>query len=179
MAFTVDLNNAIDSYLDHCKSRWATANPQRIINGPIDSQDWPPKNFNFEQMYLVEVNNTPLGKQGASASMPFITTLLQWTWGIMGTDLTSGIRGRVRGDRGRKNRQIQAEILNVCFPYFCEKKMFDLDQNTGLLISQSLDPKESIRWTIPQFPNRQDINSGIIYGTATVYLSDSPVSINV
>jgi len=172
--------NAVDSYFEYCLTRWQTINPARNVVAILDAMDWPAKQVELEQVYLLTLGQRPLGKQFWSGSVPVLAHTLQWTWMIAGTDLQSGKVGRSRGDRYRKNMTIKQELLQASWPWFTEKKSWSVQGNTpsGLsLVSSSLSPKEFMWWTELTFMNRIDRQSGLIYGTATLYLTDMDAAI--
>lgn len=177
-------NDAPDSYFAYVESRIQAINPSRKLFGPIDSMDWPPKKLELEAFYLILLSAAPL-PLGASQASPFMTLPVQWSWIIKGTDLQSGIRGRSRGDRGRTHREMMAELVQGCYPGQTEKKSYTMNDTTGLPVATSFDPVQYMSWSLPSFGDnplgrwggRKIDESGVIYGYATVYLSDVPVTV--
>lgn len=174
-----NFNDASDTYFNHVMDRVIDISPSRKLFGPMDAEDWPPKKLELESFYLICFNSTPV-RGASSAVSPFMTTLVQWIWVIQGTDLTSGIRGRNRGDRGRKFNEMKSELIEGCYPYFTEKKSYTVDDDTGVVTSTPFDPAQSLNWTVPSFGRNkfspQEVSpSGIVYGYASVYLTDTPV----
>lgn len=169
--------NAVDTYFEYVSNRMATiVNPQRKVVGVSDAMDWPPKNILFDSFYLLVLGQKPVvGKSFWSASVPVLVHTLQWTWMIQGTDLSGNIVGRSRGDRYRVNMTMRQEILKATYPWFCQKQSWQVTGGTpaGLALKGTpVVPSESIWWTPPTFLNRVDSDPGIIYGSATVQLTD-------
>lgn len=177
-------NDAPDSYFAYVESRVQAINPSRKLFGPIDAMDWPPKKLELEAFYLILLSASPL-QLGASQASPFMTLPVQWSWIIKGTDLQSGIRGRSRGDRGRTHKDMMAELIEGNYPGQTEKKSYTMDDATGLPVAASFIPTQFMSWTLPTFGQnpqgagggRSIVESGVIYGYATVYLSDVPVTV--
>src|SRR5208283_5785934 len=106
---------------------------------------------------------------------PVVVHTLQWTWLIQGTDLTSGKIGRNRGDRYRTNMTMREELLKATYPWFTQKQTWTVQGNTpsGIALQGTpVVPSESIWWNQPTFLNRIDRESGLVYGTATLQLTD-------
>lgn len=174
------LSDATDSYFEYVAGRMATINPDRKMIGIADASDWPPKKIFFEAFYLILLGEKPLGKQFWSAEIPVLSFGMQWTWLIKGTDLQTGLIGRSRGDRYRTNMAMRQELLKATFPWFTQKLSWSVQGNTptGLALKSSpLTPSEYMWWTPPEFANRQDKDSGVLYGAATVWLVDMTESI--
>jgi hypothetical protein len=174
------LLSAIDSYYEYCTGRMVTINPSRKMAGILDGQDWPSNLVQMESFYLLTLGQRPLGKQFWSGTVPVLAHTLQWSWMISGTDLKNSKVGRNRGDRYRTNLTMREELLRASWPWFTEKLTWSVQGSTpsGLALqSQSLNPKESIWWTELTFMNRLDRASGLIYGTATVFLTDMDAAI--
>jgi hypothetical protein len=146
----------------------------------MDAMDWPAKPVSFENFYLLTLGQRPLGKEFWSGTVPVLAHTLQWTWMISGTDLRTGKVGRSRGDRYRTNMTMREELLGASWPWFTEKLSWAVQGSSpsGLVLqSQSLNPREFMWWTELTFMNRIDRESGILYGTATLYLTDMDAAI--
>lgn len=167
--------NAVDSLFEYVKSRMATINPARVLGGLVDAQDWPPQNVQMEALYLIALPAVPVGKETYSAAIPILMHTLQWTWMVQGTDLAQAIIGANRGDRYRKNMQIRQDLLAALWPNFAEKKSWSVVGQA--VVGASLNPVEFMIWTPVQFLERIDKASGLLYGTATIHLTDmeSPI----
>lgn len=167
------MNDAIDTHLDWVINRLATINPNRKVYGPFDAQDWPPKQLRIqaEAFYLLYLGSDPSGS-GQSSTSPIYTVTLQWQWYVIGTEITNGIRGRARGDRGRTNRTMQEELLNSMFPFFAVKKSSSINEGDGSILLDNVTPQEQVNWTKPKFVRGPDKDGGVVFSIATVYLSD-------
>lgn len=167
------MNDAIDTHLNSVMTRIAAFNSSRKVYGPIDAQDWPPKQIPVqnEAFYLLVLAPMPSGT-GESSSSPIYSITLQWQWYVVGTEITTGIRGRVRGDRGRTNRTMMEELLYGMFPYFATKMSTSINEGDGSIVLTKVTPQEQCSWTKPKFTSRVDRDSGVVYGIATVYLTD-------
>ncbi len=142
----------------------------------MDAMDWPSQNVNFEALYCLAMGEVPIGKQGDSASIPIVIHTVQWTWMILGTDVQAGIQIRSRGDRYRKNYQIEKELEYGIFPRFAQKQTSSVDGN-GNLIQTPIDPTEYIIWSPISFGKKSDKASGLLYGTGTVRITNMTDSI--
>lgn len=162
---------AVDSFYRSVKSRIITLNPNRIVVGMMDAMDWPPKEIQMEAFYLVTLADSVVSKAYSPYAMG-LSHAVQWIWIIAGTDLTTGVKGRNRGDRFRKGWAMKAELMNGLYPYFCEKKSWSAKQvgNSVVTESQPLDPVESITWSPPAFMTKVD-KKGLIYGSAQVHIT--------
>lgn len=164
-------SDAIYSHYEWVKSRLLANNPQRVVAGLLDAQDWPSKPFKFDAFYLLDLDDTPVGKQGYSASTPIVLKQVQWVWINKGTDLKQGERQANRGDRFILNQTMKGELLNATFPRFTEKLSWSLDVN-GNWTGTSKTPQEFITWTPVEFHKRSDKDSGITYGAAALRIQD-------
>lgn len=138
----------------------------------MQAMDWPPEVVNFEAFFLLVLGENPVGKHAWSPSDPIMTYLLQWVWLIKGTDLQAGLKGRNRGDRYRTSLNMSDELRQALYPQFCEKQYITQDANTGVITFNSYAPPDFIRWTPPEFRVRSDKDSGLLYGTASVTLTN-------
>jgi len=149
----------------------------------MDAADWPPKQIVMEAFYLLTLGEKPIvGKSFWSAASPVVVHTLQWTWLIQGSDLTSGKIGRNRGDRYRTNMTMREELLKATYPWFTQKQTWTVQGNTpsGIALQGTpVVPSESIWWNQPTFLNRIDRESGLVYGTATLQLTDMTETITV
>ncbi len=162
---------AADTYYQEVKTRVLAKFPSRVFAGLMEAQDWPLQQVDLEAFYLLTLGEVPLGRQAVSAAIPIYVHQLQWVWIIGGSDVESGVRSRSRGDRYRVGYQMKKELLDGMFPRFAEKKNWTVD-TAGNLQSASRSPKESILWTYPDFLNRVDRPSGIVYSSASVRLTN-------
>jgi hypothetical protein len=169
--------NGIDTYFEYVSNRMATiVNPQRKMVGVMDAMDWPPKNVLLEAFYLLTLGEKPLVDADFwSATITTVVHTVQWTWLITGSDLTSGKVGRSRGDRYRTNMQMRDELTHATYPWFAQKNEFSVlgTTPTGLALQATpVVPNEDIWWTSLTFLNKIDRESGLVYGAATVQITD-------
>ena len=168
----VTFGDAVDSHYQWVKARILANNPQRLVMGLLNAQDWPNKDIKTEAFYLLVLPEAAGPNESSTASIQRLSHNVQWVWMIAGTDIpASGARKANRGDRYRTQVSMKNELINGLFPYYCEKKSWSLDAN-GRWIGQSLDPAEAISWTRAQFHDRQDKPSGAVYGSAAVSISN-------
>ena len=168
---------AIDSYFEFIQQGILLTNPDRKVVGIVDAMDWPPKNIQTEAFYLMVMGARGInGKSFWSSAIPVIVHTLQWTWVIQGSDLTQGKIGRSRGDRYRTNIKMREELLKATQrAWFSEKLDWSVQGNTPsgvALVSAPKSPTEYFWWTPLQFLERQDRESGTIFGAATVQVTD-------
>ena len=163
--------DAIDSYIRHVRLRMATINPTRSIKGPMDAFDWPTRKIESEALYLLTLNDEPIGSQGGSQAVPIVTHMVQWSWVILGDDIAANVKGRNRGNRYRVEFQIKEELRQASYPGFTEKLHLTAAPESGSLTFSSLDPKAAISWTRLEFRKDTDKNSGVVYGIATTYIT--------
>lgn len=166
--------DAIDTFWEYTSGRMATINPNRKMIGVADAMDWPPKSILFEGFYLLVLGEKPvLSREAWSASTPIVVHTCQFSWIIAGQDLTQGVVGRSRGSKYRTNMTMREEILKATYPGFCQKQSWAVLGNSpsGLML-QGTPKQEYITWGPLTFLNRQDKSSGVIYGAATVEITD-------
>jgi hypothetical protein len=155
----------------YCKGRIQTLNPNRQVVGVMSAQDWPPKNVSLESFYLLILGEVPLGKQAYSAAIPVKVHTVQWTWMIAGTDIQTGVQLRSRGDRYRTHFAMKGELENGNYPGFAAKQNVVLN-GAGDLLAVPVTPSEPIMWSPVSFTDRNDKNSGLLYGIGTVRITD-------
>jgi hypothetical protein len=163
------VNAVIDTFTEAVRDRIVALNPSRKVLGVLDRRDWPPQDVAMEAFYCLVLGASPLGKQAFSAQNQWYVFTCQWVWMIAGTDTQAGLRGLSRGDRGRKHRQMLQELAHGLYPFFAQKKTFSMAGAT--MQSAPAVPTESITWTLPVLVDKVDQESGLVYGTATVYVS--------
>lgn len=166
-----DFVDSVDSFYRFSKSRIIAYNPNRIVVGVVNAQDWPPKDLTMEAFYLLYLGDDVVGKQGWSAVVPIKFHLVQWTWIIKGSDLQQGTRAAFRGDRYRKMQAMKYELTQGMVPQYTEKLTWSLDSN-GNLQSASYSPKMFVTWTPPSFHEKTDTDSGVAYGTGSTRIQD-------
>jgi hypothetical protein len=160
----------VDSHYCHVKERVTSKNSTRKFSGVMDAEGWPPKVVDMEAFYLITLGHAPAARTVISAANNMYRTTVQWTWMVAGTDIERDFAGVNRGDRYRRHGKMVKELLNGAYPLFTEKKSFDMD-STGKLIKASFDPKQFIYWSVLEFTQRNDRESGLVYGIATTYLT--------
>ena len=162
--------DAIDSYYKDIKTRILSINPSRLVIGAMEAEDWPVENVKMEALYLLVLPINPVQKQAWSPSNPIYKILVQWVWLIAGTDLTSTIKGKNRGDKHRTHFAITQEMIQAHYPQFTEKKYITTD-GIGTVTFNSYSPQDYIRWTPPEFRPRPDRDSGLIYGACSTTIT--------
>lgn len=177
-------SDAIYSHYEYVKARLAQYQYQLTgVNGtpvPVQyttagllaAQDWPPKIVKFQAFYLLEVKDTPVGKQAYSAANPIKLHKVQWSWVIKGSDLQTGQRGAYRGDRFVIHQQMKDALTGALYPGFCEKKTgWAMDAN-GVFQSKSLVPQEFITWVPVEHQTNPKQEAGIVYGVAPLSIAN-------
>lgn len=156
--------------------RLSVVNPSRVAVGYMDAQDWPPQGVQFNAFYLLEIASNPLNKATWSWTVPFYEILHQFVWIVKGTDVSNynDNLGKTRGDRVRINSQMKEELLQSLYPGFAQKVKLSVNSAQNL-VSTALN--EPVVWNQPQFHIRADKESGNLYGTATVKVTDMTESI--
>lgn len=174
--------DVVDSYYQWVKGRVKILNSQRVFGGIVQARDWPFKEASTGQYYLLIEKDAP-SPRIASWHSPVYTFSVRWAWLVMGTDLAPTDEAANRGDKYRINVPMQQEILNGCWPGFCEKQLWSItpDPNTNLpvLNSQSYVPSEKLWWTKPVFSEKVDANTGILFSYAQVNISAFAPAIDV
>lgn len=171
--------DAIDSYYQYVKARiLSTSTAQAFISsgnkrvaGMMDAQDWPPKNVLFECFYLLDVTDTPVGRNFYSAQIPVLFKVMQWVWINKGTDLTQGIRQANRGDRFNNFEVMKGELLLGHFPGFCLKQTWAMN-GAGVYTGTPSPINEQLLWKPVEFHKKSDKDSGMIYASAMTRLVD-------
>jgi hypothetical protein len=164
---------AIDTHYVAVKKRILQLNPDRQILGVMDAQDWPEQKVVNEALYLVTLGESPLGKSADSAAIPVVVHTVQWTWMIFGTDVQAGINLRSRGDKYRKHYQIIKELEYGLFPRYTQKcSVAPNADGTDLVATPLTDPIEYILWNSPTITKRIDKPSGLLYGIASVRITN-------
>ena len=166
------LTDAINTHYLATKNRILALNPNRKVIGVMSAMDWPPKDVFLESFYLLTLGEVPLGRQADSAAIPVVVHTVQWTWMIVGTDVQTGIQLRSRGDRYQTQFQMKGELLNGTYPRFAQKQNVTVDANGNLTANPTGPPTDFIVWTPPSFLDRNEKGSGVLYGTATVRITD-------
>lgn len=169
--------DAIDSYFSYIVGNLSTINPNRKVIGVADAMDWPPKNVVLEAFYLLVLGSRGItGKSFWSSAVPTQVHTLQWTWILAGSDLTQGKIGRSRGDRYRTNMLMRDELIaSTQGQWWTQKLQYSVVGNTpsGLVLkSTPIFPVENVWWSPLTFLNRIDRTSGLIYGAASVQVTD-------
>ena len=166
------LISAIDTHYDYVKQRIASFNVSRKVVGIMDAQDWPPENVQMEALYCIALGEVPIGKSGFSPTIPILYHTVQWTWLIAGTDIQEGIQIRSRGDRYRTNYAIEKELEYGMYPQFAQKNYVQVNASNGAVIVLPVDPVEYIWWSPISFGKKSDRESGLLYGTGTVRITN-------
>lgn len=169
--------DAMDSYFEYMLTGIRAVNPNRKVIGIVDAMDWPPKDIQMEAFYLLLLGARGItGKGFWSPTNPTYVHSVQWVWLVAGSDLTQGKIGRSRGDRYRTNLMMRDELIVATLgAWWTEKMDWQVVGNTPsgvALKSKSKNPSEFIWWTPLVFLNRQDREAGVIYGAASVQITD-------
>jgi sensor c-di-GMP phosphodiesterase-like protein len=159
--------DCIDSHYQAVKVRMATINANRAVKGLLMAQDWPPKNVELEAFYLLTLKDSAVGRNFYSASTPVKIENVQWVWIIKGTDTQQGVRAANRGDRFRTMFAMKDELTKALYPNFTEKKSWSLDAG-GVWQAVSENPVEFITWTPVEFYEKSAMESGVMWGSASV-----------
>ena len=145
--------------------------PQALF-GPLDARDWPQTPPIEGTAYLLIVGANPIGGTEAQTLYDFTC---QWTWLLIGTDISAGVVGPNRGDRSRANRQIMSNLRQANTPRWTQKLSYAVNPQTGALTGvpvQSIVPmsmQEMVWWTPLQFRIQPDNQrSGLLYSTASL-----------
>ena len=165
---------ATDSYIREIRLRMQSINPNRVIKGPMDTSDWPPKEIVFEALYLLTLNDI---SGNGSQEVPIYAHQVQWVWVILGADIGDGKRGRNRGNRYRVDYAIKDELRRASSPNLTEKVR--LSESNGQLVATPFNPPQFITWSRLDFgPKRSDQNSGVVYGLASTNITQitDPIS---
>lgn len=162
---------ALDSHYLHVKNRVQSMNPNRKVLGIMDAMDWPSQVVDFEALYCLSLGEVPIDKQGDSATIPIVIHTVQWTWMILGTNVQAGVQIRSRGDKYRTNYAIEQEVLFGTYPRFTQKMSVSVDSDGNLVVNPVV-PTEFILWSPVSFGKKSDKSSGLIYGTATVRITN-------
>lgn len=163
--------DAIESHYVYVRDRIKTFNPNRIVKGIVNAQDWPPKKVEPDAFYLLVLDDAPIGSQGYSQYQPMIFHQLQWVWINKGTDIVPGVRKANRGDRYNVSQNMKGELLYGLAPGYTQKLSWSLDGN-GKLVSSIPDIPEPITWNPVAFHTKLDKDSGINYGAGALRVWD-------
>ena len=170
--------HAVDTLWITFSNNLANINPQRVAVGYMDAQDWPPQKVQFNAFYLLELAADPLGKSADSWAVPFYVHTLQFVWIVKGTDVSNynNVLGKTRGDRVRINANMKEELLKSLYPGFTQKLDVSVGANQQLSIKTLNEP---LVWSKPAFRIRADRDSGLVYGTASVRMTDMTADIGM
>ena len=147
------------------------------FGGVIFSRDWPLTEISEGSLYLLVLDIQPKGGTEGQILYEFIC---QWTWLLIGTNLSMGQQGSNRGDRYRTHMQIMSNLRQANFPSFCQKQSITgVDPNTQAITqvpatssmpyaSVPYNTVESIWWSKLKFPMKQDPKSGVVYGVGAL-----------
>jgi hypothetical protein len=161
------------SFYSYVKSRILTKNPDRLVAGILNAQDWPIKNIKFDAFYLLVLGEEPIGRQGYSQYSPMLFHLVQWVWMNKGTDTPAlGVRQANRGDRFVTMQDMIGELLYGLAPGYGLKQTWALVNGTFTGSPTSI-PNDTITWTPATFHQKQDKSSGLAYGSAQIRIWDT------
>jgi hypothetical protein len=178
---TLPPNTLVDYILSHwnyVQQRIAVLNPNRLFGGIVEARDWPFKLATLNAFYM-ETGMVRTSPRVQSWQGPCLTCAVRWEWCIPGTDTTQGTASANRYDRFQQNQTMQTELLNGLFPGFCPKSKFsvtDNGQGSPLIIASVF--AESLWWTKPNFAEKIDSTTGVLFGFASVNVSSFAPEIN-
>ena len=180
------LLDVLDSYFLFVQSQLTKLGATVTVNGSqipqplgtvVQANDWPLTPLQEGAPSLLVLNVSP---RGGTPNQILYEFVCQWIWILIGTNISATQVGANRGDRYRNNMQIMQNLRQANHPGFCQKQSITaVDGNTGAITqtpASSVVPyasiptnsMESIWWTRLRFPMRQDKDSGVVYGVATV-----------
>lgn len=163
--------DAIYTFYEFVKGRVQVQNPNRLVKGLLAAQDWPPKEVKLEAFYLLDLGESPIGRQGYSQTIPIKFHQVQWVWIIKGTSLQQGVRAANRGDRFVTMQQMKGELINGLYPGYTDKMTWALDGN-GVFVGTELVPPEQITWNPVELHEKLDKDSGVMYGSGAVRIAN-------
>lgn len=164
------LSATVDSYYAYVVGQMAKYAAGQKFGGLIDARDWPQSKPMFGALYLLYLSSTPMRQ--STESQVLYDHLCQWTWIVVGTDLTGTNMGQNRGDRRRQNMVIEQNLRQASYPGFCQKLNYGVPAASGAMVGVPFDSNDRVWWTKPQMMPRQDNDkTGLIYGAATVRVS--------
>jgi hypothetical protein len=169
-----------NTHYEYVKKRIQAINSSRVFEGIVQASGWPQQKATDSALYM-SVGNARFSRQVASWQGPCLTYPVRWMWMIIGTDLTQGVQASNRGNQFGINMQMETELLNGLFPGFCTKQQYSIaDDGTGnaVLVTTPFSLSEQVWWSKPDFNVRTDIQSGTLFGYASVSVSSFAPEIN-
>ena len=161
--------DAIDSHYQAVKARIQAYNPNRIVAGLLEAQDWPPEKHKLDAFYLLVLGEIQVG---GTIGNPVIGHHVQWVWISIGDDLPqTGVRQANRGTRFRTINTMKQELSIALYPNYTEKLTWALDGN-GKWTGTELIPVEYVWWSRPEFMDKLSSESGKIYSAASLKLTN-------
>jgi hypothetical protein len=157
-----------DSLYQYVKKRIHAVNPNRKFGGIVEAIDWPLKKAQLEAFYFIKTTADPNRGQGVGTNSwfsPLYGMRVQWAWQIIGDNIQPQAQEANRKDRYRINATMQQELLTGMFPGFCEKQNWNI-QPDGSVTATSYIPTEMIWFSKPNFGDRIDRGSGILFSSA-------------
>lgn len=169
------LVDTLDSYYYYVKNRVLQVNPSRNFGGIVQARDWPMKEAKLDTPYLLDSMDSlvPFGKS-VSQYQPNVNYRVQWVWMIQGDNIPQNAQAANRGNKYRVNMQMKQEVIVGCFPGFCEKLQYSVqDDGTGQAEQAFMEynPPEFIRFSQPRFVDKIDRTSGILFCSGAVGVS--------
>jgi hypothetical protein len=162
--------DVVDSYFDYVTNQMAKIDSSQKFGSMIEARDWPMTPPIEGALYLLYMHSLPVG--GTEAQIEY-EHFCQWTWILIGTDITGTQQAANRGDRRRQNAAIINNLRQANFPSYCQKKSYAMNGNTvegtGVSSTVPYSSSESIFWSHLRFLPRPDLQkTGLIYGAAQV-----------
>jgi hypothetical protein len=159
---------SLDSYWTTIVNRMATVDSTQRFGGFIDSRDWPMTAPIEGALYLLFLQAVPVG---GTESQIFYQYICQWSWLLIGENISATEQESNRGNRRRENMKIIDNLRQANYPSWCEKKSYTANTQTGVISSASVRDGESLWWSRLRFiPRADNDKSGLIYGVATFQL---------
>ena len=172
--------DALDSHWAYVTARIAVLNPARLFGQVVEAANWPFHQA-VDSAFYMSIGNR--GKPSATVNSwqgPLYTYSVRWCWQIQGANLTQAEQAANRGSRYRVDLPMQTELLNGLFPGFCQKQMYSVAQGPSgsQFVATPYGIYESVWWSKPDFGQKVDANTGILFGFAAVAVSSFAPEIN-
>lgn len=176
------LTDVLDTHWNYVTQRILTLNPQRPLGGIVAARAWPFQQAIDQAIYMAWSQGKP-SKNVNSQQSPLYTYSVRWCWIAIGDDLTQTEEGLNRGDRYRIDFQIQTELRYGLYPGFTPKLTFSVaDNGHGQAVVTGTPfqtPGDNVWWSKATFLDREDTETGILFGYGAVNVSSFAPEINV
>jgi len=177
--------DALDSHWFYCSAR-ALQFQQQLptypvkLGGIIEARDWPFQEALENGLYLV-TGSSKSSKSVNSQQSALATYAARWCWLVLGTDLISTVQGSSRGDKSRQTAYMRSLMRYALYPGFTQKQQYAVvDDGTGnpLLTATPFPAQENVWWSKPDFAERADQTTGVLFTYASVSISAFEPEIN-